>query len=178
VLVLVLLGGGIARAQEPARPGEAAAGSKHVISEATPTAEETDAPPEAKKLWDNIVCSCGDCKRMSIGSCTCSFAAEERARIVAMITEQGMTPEQVTQAFVRQYGTGVLLVPADNAFNRLAWLIPYVAFGLALAIIFILARRWVRRPAPLATAGPAAAAPPREPDELDEKLDEQLRDID
>jgi hypothetical protein len=67
----------------------------------------------------------------------------------------------------------VLEVPEDSAFNRLAWLLPYLLAAGGLVLIVMNARRWSHRPA-AATAGGAPSTDPA----LDARLDDELRDLD
>ena len=66
----------------------------------------------------------------------------------------------------------MLAAPVDRGFNRLAWLFPYLAAGVALIGIVATTRRWSRQgaPAPVGDAGldPALSA----------RLDDELRNLD
>jgi cytochrome c-type biogenesis protein CcmH len=73
----------------------------------------------------------------------------------------GETPEQVRAYFVEKYGTWILLAPPRQGFNLLVWVVPFVAIGLGLVLVFVVLRRWSRRPAstaPAPTLDPAMRA--------------------
>jgi cytochrome c-type biogenesis protein CcmF len=183
----------LARAQDPA--GAAQTQGKHVVAEGG-NSDENDAtvPPIARKLWSDIVCQCGDCKRLTLAACTCTQARDERQRILAMLKDGKYdlsTPagekaayDSIIDAYVKRFGgEQILTVPRDKGFNKLAWAVPYAVFFAALALIIVVAGRWVKRgreaaaaPPKLATAGAAPTA--EETEDLDEKLDDELRDLD
>jgi cytochrome c-type biogenesis protein CcmH len=56
--------------------------------------------------------------------------------------QRGDSDDLVLQAFVQKYGATILAAPTTTGFNRVAWVMPYLALavGLSLAIFFI--RRW------------------------------------
>jgi cytochrome c-type biogenesis protein CcmF len=131
--------------------------------------------PVEKKLQGEIICMCGTCGRKRVGECTCGLAVEMRAEISALV-ESGKTYDEIIQHFVSKYGSQeVLAAPIDRGFNRLAWLLPYGAGLLGLAVIGRAAVRWSRRRSDQAASAPAApAANP----ELERRLDDELRDLD
>jgi cytochrome c-type biogenesis protein CcmF len=108
--------------------------------------------PTAVRLMSDIRCMCG-CPTESIGDCKCGNAAKERQRVLMALEGKDLSTdaarqaayEQVRDQFIAEYGERVLLVPLDTGFNRLAWIIPYAAFGGALVLIFGIGRYWVRR---------------------------------
>jgi len=131
--------------------------------------------PLEKELQEGLVCMCGTCGRRRIGECTCSYAAEMREELSQLIAE-GKDYDEIVAYFVDKYGSQeVLASPLNEGFNVLAWLLPY-AFG-SLGIIFVgaVAFRWSRR----RSTGDGADAPPAAaPAELEQKLDDELRDLD
>ncbi|MBP1635649.1 MAG: ccmF [Acidobacteria bacterium] len=130
-----------------------------------------------KDLQRSLICMCGTCGRQLVGECTCQYAAEMRAEI-ANLVKMGLTRQQVLDYYVKKYGSQEpLAMPIDTGFNRLAWLLPYVMGVAGLSLVGVAAVKWSRRPAPSAApaaAGPAAAADP----ELEQRLDDELRDLD
>jgi cytochrome c-type biogenesis protein CcmH/NrfF len=86
---------------------------------------------------------------------------------------KGMNREEIIAAFVQDFGSeDVLMVPPDHGFNRLAWLFPYLAAGMALIGIVVTARRWAR------PATPALAGDPGVDPAMNARLDDELRDLD
>ena len=56
--------------------------------------------------------------------------------------ERGDSDDLVLQSFVQKYGATILAAPTTTGFNRVAWVMPFLALaaGLSVAIFFI--RRW------------------------------------
>jgi cytochrome c-type biogenesis protein CcmF len=132
------------------------------------------ASPLEKALHDGLICMCGTCGRKRIGECTCPDAEAMRAE-VSRLVQQGMNDDEIITYFVKKYGSQeVLASPIDEGFNRLAWLLPY-AFGFAgILVVGGVALRWSRREQTEEAAAESAAASP----ELENRLDDELRDLD
>jgi cytochrome c-type biogenesis protein CcmF len=147
--------------------------------------------PVARRLFRDLVCLCGTCPREAIGTCPCGYAAKERDTVLGLIAGRDVSTKDkedavyrdVVNTFIAKYGgQHVLSMPIDKGFNRLAWAVPYGALTLALLLLVIIANRWVKRgraaPAPGASLAPSGA-PGATPSALyDEKLDDELRDLD
>jgi cytochrome c-type biogenesis protein CcmF len=149
----------------------------------------------AERCMRDLVCLCGGCQRETVLECRCGYAAQERQEVLSILKKHDLsTPEgretaykDVIDKFVAKYeakragdGQRVLMVPVDSDFNRLSWLVPYVAFGGGLALLFAFGRRWVQRgqSAVAAPAGKGASPGPGHDDEYAELLDDELRDTD
>jgi cytochrome c-type biogenesis protein CcmH/NrfF len=112
-----------------------------------------------------------------MGSCqmrpNCGHYDSQSVKLTGYLA-QGKDYDAVRAAFVEEFGTQAILAePLDEGFNRLAWLVPYLAAAVALAGVFFAARRWSRRDAP-ALAGDAGRLDPA----LDARLDDELRNLD
>jgi len=127
-----------------------------------------------KELQGAIICMCGTCGRKRLDSHCCA-KSEEMSQEVSQLLAQGKTRDEVIQYFVAKYGSQeVLAQPIDRGFNRLAWLLPYGA-GLAGVIgAAAVAMRWSRR----GHEGPAAETAVTASTELQQRLDDELRDLD
>ena len=135
--------------------------------------------PTARKLMKELVCMCGGCKRESLYECRCSFAAQARCQVLSRLAgarETGASESQayqvVVDSFIKEYGgKHVLSTPQSS----LSWVIPYVAIGGGLVLLFGLGRRWVGQ-------GRQAVAQRNltleEDEEYAEILDDELRDTD
>jgi cytochrome c-type biogenesis protein CcmH/NrfF len=106
------------------------------------------------------------------------MAAQMRGELAGLM-EQGKTREQVYEYFMAKWGSQEPLAsPIDEGFNRLAWAVPYALGLLGLGIAGVVAVRWARSSqldgagAPVATAGP-----PIDP-ALEQRLADELRDLD
>jgi cytochrome c-type biogenesis protein CcmH/NrfF len=134
-----------------------------------------------KDLYKSIICMCGTCGRQLVGECTCGYAAEMRAEIGNLV-KMGLTRDQVLQYYIKKYGSQEpLAMPVDKGFNRLAWFLPYVFGATGLLVVGVAAIRWSRHPKNAeTTAAPAIVAPSKEKadQELEARLDDELRDLD
>jgi cytochrome c-type biogenesis protein CcmH/NrfF len=132
--------------------------------------------PFERELQGEIICMCGTCGRKRIGECTCSMAAEMREEVAGLV-RQGKSREEIYQYYIAKYGSQEPLAsPIDKGFNRLAWLIPYLAGTTGALAIGFVALRWSRRETPQASTG-------RDTDldtdsELNARLNDELRDLD
>lgn len=129
-----------------------------------------------RSLEGEIMCTCGGCRR-PMNDCpmdpNCHGLDEQRTRL-ARYLEQGMDRDAVLAAFVADHGSQEILArPLDKGFNRLLWLFPYLLGGSALVGVGLVARRWSHgQPTP----APATAA--SDDKALNERLDDELRDLD
>jgi cytochrome c-type biogenesis protein CcmF len=130
--------------------------------------------PLERELQAAIICMCGTCGRKRLDSHCCQ-KSEEMSQEVTRLVNQGKTRDEVIQYFVAKYGSQeVLAQPIDRGFNRLAWLLPYGA-GLAGVIgAAAVAMRWSRRGHEAPATGTAVTAST----ELQQRLDDELRDLD
>lgn len=72
------------------------------------------------------------------------------------------------------YGSQEMLgAPLDRGFNRLAWMLPYILGVGGIGVLGLVAIRWSRRP----HTSESASADVRDP-EVDERLDDELRNLD
>lgn len=138
----------------------------------------------AGKLMKELVCLCGGCQRESLYDCKCSYAAQERQIVLALLEGKDLSDEgkrsaaykEVVGAFMQRYGgEHVLSTPR----NQISWILPYAAIAGGLALLVIAGLRWTRRAkaaAPIGTAG--AGATTAVDDEYADKLDDELRDVD
>jgi cytochrome c-type biogenesis protein CcmH len=85
-------------------------------------------------------------------------AQRERAFVKRLIAE-GKTKAEVKEALVAQYGGAVLAVPSGSGFDLTAYLVPAVAFVLAVVGLAIGVRRWRRAAKSSPGTGPPADGP-------------------
>jgi cytochrome c-type biogenesis protein CcmF len=129
-----------------------------------------------RELQGEIICMCGTCGRKRIGECTCSMAAEMRNEVARLVAE-GKSREQVYEYYIAKFGSQEPLAsPIDKGFNRLAWLVPYLAgTSGALGLAFVALRLSRRQPVSQSkTAADAATDDPV----LTARLNDELRDLD
>jgi cytochrome c-type biogenesis protein CcmH/NrfF len=176
LLALVLAGAALAHA-EPAAPMPVPA------TQAAPHSTKAVVVPRSaaeQHLFQRIVCMCPTCPKIPLADCGCGFAGKERTRISRLLQE-GKTEQQVLDVFLAQYGQAALGAPIAGT-ARWAWLIMYGLGGLAIVAVVVVAVRWTRRrsgaPAAADAAKPAGAAPSPTDKKYEEKLNNELDELD
>ncbi len=114
-----------------------------------------DSVARFEKLGHKLMCRCG-CNQVLL-ECNhvgCTYSETMRNELIAGI-ERGDSDDLVLQAFVQKYGSVVLAAPTEKGFNRVAWIMPYVALFGGFALAAAVVRKWRLR----APAMPAGAAP-------------------
>ena len=103
------------------------------------------------------VCSCNqvllECNHVG-----CRYSDRMRGELAAAL-ERPDSDDLVLQAFVQKYGPTVLLAPTATGFNRLAWVMPYLALVLGLTTVVFIIRAWKMRPLTIPVGGIAPASP-------------------
>ena len=128
---------------------------------------DTDA--RFNKLGHQLMCMCG-CNQVLL-ECNhvgCTYSSRMRDELAAAIA-RGDSNSLILQSFVQKYGQTVLAAPTTRGFNRVAWIMPFAVFAVALGLAVWLVRMWKSRTPAQPVARPAL---PRE--ELD-KLRKQAR---
>jgi len=129
-----------------------------------------------RALQSEIICMCGTCGRKRIGECTCGLAAQMREEVARLVGE-GKTREQVYDFYIAKYGSQEPLAsPLNKGFNRIAWLFPYLMGATGAMILGVVAFRWSHREAGTEAVAPGAGT--AEDKVLNERLDDELRDLD
>jgi cytochrome c-type biogenesis protein CcmH len=117
----------------------------------------TDANVRFNSLGHEMMCQCG-CNQVLL-ECNhvgCTVSEKMRAELTAAMNGGG-SDDQILKQFVDKYGSVVLAAPTTTGFNRVAWIMPYLALvvGFGLCVFFV--RAWKnRRPA---LAAPAVSMP-------------------
>lgn len=123
-------------------------------------------------LGHRLMCVCG-CSQILL-ECNhvgCKYSDTMRGELMAAI-ERGDNDDLVLQGFVQKYGTTVMAAPTDKGFNRVAWIMPYLALALGLITVSLIVRAWKNRPLVL----PADAVAPVSGKELDRFREEARKD--
>jgi cytochrome c-type biogenesis protein CcmH len=105
-------------------------------------------------LGHKLMCVCG-CNQVLL-ECNhvgCRYSDRMRDELAAGLGRAD-SDDLVLQSFVQKYGPTVLLAPTATGFNRLAWVMPYLALVLGLTTVVFIVRAWRMRP--LAVAGGGA----------------------
>jgi cytochrome c-type biogenesis protein CcmH/NrfF len=98
------------------------------------------------RIGHELMCVCG-CNQVLL-ECNhvgCSYSTRMRDELTAAVT-RGDSDNGVLQWFIQAYGTTVLTVPSDKGFNRIAWIMPYLALVLGIGTVVLIAGTWRKRP--------------------------------
>ncbi len=107
-------------------------------------------------LGHRLMCVCG-CNQILL-ECNhvgCTYSDRMRNELVAAV-DKGDNDDLTLQSFVQKYGTTVMAAPTTTGFNRVAWVMPYLALVLGLVAVVFVVRQWRGRPLLL----PAGAVTP------------------
>jgi len=107
------------------------------------TASERGVPDiEQRATALNKSIMCPVCPGESIDQSQNSLSIQMRA-IVRDKLDEGWTDQQIRDFLVERYGPSVLMEPPTTGFNLAAWIVPPVAFALAIAAL-LLTLKWMR----------------------------------
>jgi cytochrome c-type biogenesis protein CcmH len=100
------------------------------------------------------VCSCNqillECNHVG-----CTYSDRMRGELIAGL-ERGENDDLTLQDFVQKYGPTVMAAPTTTGFNRVAWIMPFLALVLGLLTTIFIVLAWKKRPA---VAAPGAVSP-------------------
>jgi cytochrome c-type biogenesis protein CcmH len=112
-----------------------------------------DQEARFQSLGHHMMCVCGcgqillECNHVG-----CQYSDRMRTELVAAL-ERGDNDDLITQAFIQKYGTTVIAAPSTTGFNRVAWIMPFLALVLGLVTTALIVRAWKDRPAPATPGG-------------------------
>lgn len=133
-----------------------------------------DAESRFKDLGHRMMCVCGcgqillECNHVG-----CQYSDRMRGELIAAL-DRGDNDDLILQNFVQKYGTTVIAAPTTTGFNRVAWIMPYLALVLGIAMMVVVVRAWKNRP----LVRPAELPPPVSGDELEHFREEARKDTD
>ncbi|HKW17424.1 MAG TPA: cytochrome c-type biogenesis protein CcmH [Terriglobales bacterium] len=100
------------------------------------------------------VCSCNqvllECNHVG-----CPYSSRMRDELTAAVT-RGDSDNVILQWFIQTYGTIVLTVPTRTGFNRIAWIMPYLALVLGIGLVVLVVWTWKQRSVPAHAGAPSA----------------------
>ncbi len=100
------------------------------------------------KLGHRMMCACGcgqillECNHVG-----CQYSDKMRNELIASL-DRAESDDLILQGFVQNYGPTVIAAPTGTGFNRLAWIMPFVALGLGMAFVVLVVRSWKNKPTP------------------------------
>jgi len=101
-----------------------------------------------RDLGHRMMCTCGcgqillECNHVG-----CQSSDKMRNELLAALA-RGDNDDLLLQGFVQEYGPTVIAAPTATGFNRVAWVMPFVALAAGIAFVVVVVRAWKRRPAP------------------------------
>ena len=104
---------------------------------------------------EKLMCPCG-CAELLL-KCNhvgCSYSDRMRQELMATL-KHGDNDSMVLQWFVQKYGPTVLAAPTDTGFDRVAWIVPYLALAGGILLTIGLVRAWKHHAAAPVVAAPA-----------------------
>jgi len=125
-------------------------------------AGDTDA--RFRDLGHRMMCTCGcgqvllECNHVG-----CTTSDKMRNQLLAALTRggggggpnagTGDSDDLVLQGFVQDYGPTVIAAPTATGFNRVAWIMPFVALALGIAFVVYVVWSWKNKPTPALAGG-------------------------
>ncbi len=106
-----------------------------------------------KDLGHRMMCTCGcgqvllECNHVG-----CQSSDKMRNQLQAAI-DKGDNDDLILQGFVQEYGPTVIAAPTATGFNRVAWIMPFVALAAGIIFVTWVVRTWKNRPAPVLADG-------------------------
>lgn len=111
-------------------------------------------PARFAKLGHRLMCPCS-CNQMLL-ECNhvgCPDSDKMRAQLASGISS-GQPDDTILDAFIADYGMTVLAAPPKQGFDLIAWIAPFAALALGIALTIWFVRRWKVRHMQHAFAGP------------------------
>jgi len=147
-----------------------------VLSFAAPLAALAVDAASFQEVEESLTCQCG-CG-LTVHSCnhtSCDSAIPLRAEIRGKV-DNGESKEQIVKEFADKYGEKILSSPTTTGFNILAWVMPFIVVGTAIALVLLIVARWGRRPGP--PRSPEAPSSPRARSAHEQIMDRELKSFD
>jgi cytochrome c-type biogenesis protein CcmF len=132
--------------------------------------------PREKAVLKQLLCDCGTCPHESLESCTCGWAHSARDRVRAQLAA-GRTNQEIIDGYAKAHGSDAVLVQVDQGAGQALWAVPVVA-GLGIGVAFFLATRRRKKSGGAVADEDAAEEDVLEVDEYDDRLEQELRDLD
>jgi cytochrome c-type biogenesis protein CcmH/NrfF len=104
-------------------------------------------------LGHRMMCTCGcgqvllECNHVG-----CQSSDKMRNELTAALS-RGDNDDLILQGFVQNYGPTVIAAPTATGFNRVAWIMPFVALAAGIAFVVVVVRSWKNKPAPALADG-------------------------
>ncbi|HET8824985.1 MAG TPA: cytochrome c-type biogenesis protein CcmH [Terriglobales bacterium] len=112
----------------------------------------SDNSSRIDRLGHQMMCMCS-CSQilMECNHVGCTYSDTMRKELTAGV-DAGKSDSEVLALFVEKYGTTVLAAPTHTGFDRVAWLLPYIALIGGIGGVAFIVRAWHRRRVPATVA--------------------------
>ncbi len=112
----------------------------------------SDNSSRIDRLGHQMMCMCS-CSQilMECNHVGCTYSDTMRNELNAGV-DAGKSDSEVLAMFVEKYGTTVLAAPTHSGFDRVAWLLPYIALIVGLGGVAFVVRAWHKRRVPATVA--------------------------
>jgi len=106
-----------------------------------------------KDLGHRMMCTCGcgqvllECNHVG-----CQSSDKMRNQLMAAL-DRGDNDDLILQGFVQEYGPTVIAAPTSTGFNKVAWIMPFVALAAGIVFVTWVVRAWKNRPEPALADG-------------------------
>jgi cytochrome c-type biogenesis protein CcmH/NrfF len=131
-------------------------------------AASAEQPPTLLEIEKEVMCPvCGTLLQLAEAP-----QAQRQKAFISRLIAEGKTEDQIKDALVAEYGDEVLALPEGEGFNLSAYLVPIVAFLLAIVALAVGVTRWRRAGDDAQPSGEGRASGPT--DEDSQRLDADL----
>jgi len=139
--------------QKPILPGRKLAQTLLLCAAVVALLGAGDPATRFTEIGHQMMCICG-CNQILL-ECNhvgCPASDGMRNELMAAVS-RGDSDSLVEQGFVQKYGPTVLAAPTTKGFDRVAYILPFVALILGFGLVVLLVRSWKNRPAPAIAGG-------------------------
>ena len=95
--------------------------------------------PEERQLFERLLCECGDCQRLPLSTCSCTWAEDMRAELRAEMAK-GRDLMAIQADYRERFGAQSIAIPADEGLDRALWAVPVLAIAAALFGLVVVGR--------------------------------------
>jgi cytochrome c-type biogenesis protein CcmH len=105
------------------------------------------------KLGHRMMCACGcgqillECNHVG-----CTYSDKMRNELMTGL-DRAESDDLILQGFVQNYGPTVIAAPTTAGFNRVAWVMPFLALGLGISFVILVVHSWKNKPTPALADG-------------------------
>lgn len=129
---------------------------------------------EAKAIEGLLIAPCCWSQQVSVHQ---SPSADEIKQNIRRLLADGKSRQQILDTYVAEYGDRILAEPPARGFSRLIHIGPWVFLAASIGLVWMVIRRFRRAGAPTRESGAAGATPAVPTVDEDDRIDEELRNL-